>query len=434
MSKKICVIGLGYIGFPTSLVFAKAGYEVVGVDINENVVSALQAGQTHIEETGLTEMFAEVRKSGRFRAQRTPEPADAYIVAVPTPVKPDHSANLDYVVSAVESVLPYLRPGNVVIVESTIPPRTIEDVVAPLLEHAGWNVGEDIYLAHCPERVLPGRIFIELIENNRIVGGINRESAERAAELYRPFVTGEIVMTTAAEAEMAKLIENTFRDVNIALVNELAKVSAAIGVDVLEAIRLANKHPRVRLHAPGPGVGGHCIAVDPYFIIEKAPDLTPLITTARHVNRSMPFFVLEQVGKLVEPHASHKVAVFGLAYKGNVDDVRESPALEIAQLLMERGYRVYAHDPHVRREAVPFELYSAEDALKGAQCAVVLTDHDEFKLLPDTLLRLMARQVVLDTKNCVRLEEGSDAVLYNYGNLHRLNTAPVLAVSSGSRM
>lgn len=262
MTKKICVIGLGYIGFPTSLVFARAGFEVIGVDVSERVVSALNAGEVHIEENGLEEIFQDVRTNYAFKAQRHPEPADTYIIAVPTPVNADHTANVDYVVSATEAVLPYLRKGNTVIVESTIPPRTIDDVVAPVLTKAGWRVGEEIYLAHCPERVLPGRIFQELVENNRIVGGYNPQSAEKAAEVYRAFVKGEIILTSATSAEMAKLMENTFRDVNIALANELAKVSASIGVDALEVIGLANKHPRVNLHTPGPGVGGHCIAVD----------------------------------------------------------------------------------------------------------------------------------------------------------------------------
>ncbi|EGL19357.1 MULTISPECIES: nucleotide sugar dehydrogenase [unclassified Paenibacillus] len=430
MTKKICVIGLGYIGFPTSLVFARAGFEVIGVDVSERVVSALNAGEVHIEENGLEEIFQDVRTNYAFKAQRHPEPADTYIIAVPTPVNADHTANVDYVVSATEAVLPYLRKGNTVIVESTIPPRTIDDVVAPVLTKAGWRVGEEIYLAHCPERVLPGRIFQELVENNRIVGGYNPQSAEKAAEVYRAFVKGEIILTSATSAEMAKLMENTFRDVNIALANELAKVSASIGVDALEVIGLANKHPRVNLHTPGPGVGGHCIAVDPYFIIEKAPELTPLMTASRAINNSMPAFVVEQTGKITPFHAGKRVAVFGITYKGNVDDIRESPALEVVHMLGENGFDVRVHDPHVLAELAPFPMFTAEEAVADAECLLILTDHNEFKALDLSLLSRMKSPVILDTKNCVESSHvpQSAGKLYNYGNLHELSRVDTVAV------
>ncbi|TMV47504.1 nucleotide sugar dehydrogenase [Paenibacillus mesophilus] len=420
MNKKVCVVGLGYIGLPTSLVFAKAGFEVVGVDVSDWVVQSLNAGATHIIENGIEEVFEEVRNEYKFKAQTTPESADAFIIAVPTPVNEDHTANLDYVVSATKSILPYLKAGNVVIVESTIPPRTTDDVVAPILAEAGWQVGSEIYLAHCPERVLPGSIFRELVENNRIVGGYNSISADKAADLYRTFVKGEIVLTYSTSAEMAKLMENTYRDVNIALANELAKASVELGVDALEVIQLANKHPRVKLHSPGPGVGGHCIAVDPYFIIEKAPWATPLMATAREINNSMPSFVVEQVEKIASPFQELPVAVFGLTYKGNVDDIRESPALAVVNLLRQRGYQVMAHDPHVHPDHCPIRLYSAQEALNGAHCLVVLADHNEFALLDENLLRNMHTPVILDTKNCLNVSGSSRATVYNYGNLHKI--------------
>lgn len=279
-----------------------------------------------------------------------------FIIAVPTPNDQDQKANLSYVHSAIQSILPVVRKDNVIIVESTIPPRTMDDVVAPLFEAAGWNVKEDLFLAHCPERVLPGRILIELIENTRIVGGCTSQAAYRAAEVYRKVVTGEVIETSALSAEMSKLMENTYRDVNIALANELAKISDKLGVDALEVIQLANCHPRVQLHLPGPGVGGHCIPVDPYFIIEKAAAESPLMTQAREINNSMPQFVVDHVSKIVEPRG--KIAVLGLTYKGNTDDVRESPAMEIVRLLSKEGYVLSMHDPHVRQEKVEFPLAS----------------------------------------------------------------------------
>ncbi|MEF3302279.1 nucleotide sugar dehydrogenase [Paenibacillus sp. GYB003] len=427
MIGKICVVGLGYIGLPTSLVFAKAGFEVVGVDVSERVVKSLNAGVIHIEENGIEEIYEDVCSRYSFQAKNSPEMADAYIIAVPTPVNEDHTANLDYVVSATRSIVPYLRSGNVVIVESTIPPRTTDDVVAPILAEAGWRVGDEIYLAHCPERVLPGNIFRELIENNRIIGGYNPISAEKAASFYRAFVRGEIVLTSSTSAEMAKLMENTYRDVNIALANELTKVSSLLGVDALEVIELANKHPRVNLHSPGPGVGGHCIAVDPYFIIEKAPSATPLMSVSRQINNSMPEFVVEQVGKLVPPYEGHLIAAFGLTYKGNVDDIRESPALEVVHQLMKRGYKVRVHDPHVQPDHCPFRIHSAEEALNEARCLVILADHYEFRYIDPDWLKGMQTPVVLDTKHCVTFPSGTKAALFNYGNLHLLrNVEPMV--------
>ncbi|MEH7475760.1 nucleotide sugar dehydrogenase, partial [Priestia megaterium] len=303
MVKKICVVGLGYIGLPTAAIFAKAGFDVLGVDVNKNAVNLINKGEVHLEEVGLPEVVKDVVDSGNLRASLNVEEADVYIISVPTPIHKDYTANVDYVVSATESILPFIKKGNVVIVESTIPPRTIDDVVAPIFEKTGWNIKEDIYLAHCPERVLPGRILIELVENTRIVGGYTKESAYQAAEVYRQIVKGEVIETQAVTAEMSKLMENTYRDVNIALANELGKISAKLGVNALDVITLANRHPRVNIHTPGPGVGGHCLAVDPYFIIEKAPELSPLISNARKINNSMPHFVVDCVQNIVNKGA-----------------------------------------------------------------------------------------------------------------------------------
>ncbi|MEZ7172926.1 nucleotide sugar dehydrogenase [Sporosarcina sp. OR05] len=414
--KKLCVVGLGYIGLPTAAMFASHGWQVQGVDVNKNAVDMINQGKIHIEELGLGEVVESSVKNGSLRASTEVDEADCFIVAVPTPHKEDNTANLDYLVQATKSILGKVKKGNLVIVESTIPPRTINDVVAPLFIKAGWKVGEEIYLAHCPERVLPGRILIELVENNRIVGGINEASTEKAVEVYNTFVKGRLLRTSALSAEMSKLMENTYRDVNIALANELVKISEKLGIDALEVIGLANQHPRVNLHLPGPGVGGHCLAVDPYFIIEKAPEESQLIANAREINNSMPDFVVNQVGKRVSNNNS-KIAVLGLTYKGNIDDVRESPAMEIVDKLLEEGYSLGVHDPHVSQEKVEFKLSSFEEAVVDSVCILVLTDHNEFKLLDETtILSKTKRPLVLDTRNCVDIRS-SEIEYVNFGKL-----------------
>ncbi|MEE1133048.1 MAG: nucleotide sugar dehydrogenase [Caryophanon sp.] len=413
---KLTVVGLGYIGLPTSAMFAKHGWDVVGVDVNERAIEKLNRGEIHIEEVGLPEVVAEVVAAGKLRGSLVPEKADCFIVAVPTPHNADNTADLSYVVSATNSIVPYLEKGNVVIIESTIPPRTIDDVVAPILREAGFEPGVDVYLAHCPERVLPGRILIELIENTRIVGGINEISAEKAAAVYATFVKGQILQTSALSAEMAKLMENTYRDVNIALANELVKISEKLGVDALEVISLANHHPRVNLHQPGPGVGGHCLAVDPYFIIEKAPEEAQIIALARKTNNSMPAFTIKQINKLISSKSA-KIAVFGLTYKGNIDDVRESPAMDIVNELLEEGYNVSVFDPHVHQEQVKFTLSTFEEAVNEAELIVVLTDHDEFKVMNEqVIVSTMKQAQVLDTKNCVKIVDENIHYI-NFGTL-----------------
>ncbi|WP_060207201.1 nucleotide sugar dehydrogenase [Sporosarcina koreensis] len=413
---KLCVVGLGYIGLPTAAMFANHGWQVLGVDVNQKAVDMINKGQIHIEEVGLGEMVAKAVKNGSLKASEKVEEADSFIIAVPTPHTDDNTANLKYLIQATNSVLEKVQKGNVVIVESTIPPRTINDVVAPLFEAANWKVGEDIYLAHCPERVLPGRILIELVENNRIVGGINQASTEKAVEVYSTFVKGELLRTSALSAEMSKLMENTYRDVNIALANELVKISEKLGIEALEVIELANQHPRVNLHLPGPGVGGHCLAVDPYFIIEKAPEESQLIANARIINNSMPGFVVDQVGKRVKDRSS-KIAVLGLTYKGNIDDVRESPAMEIVEKLLEEGYTLGVNDPHIGQEQVGFKISSFTDAVEDAECILVLTDHNEFKKLDEEVILAKAkRPLVFDTRNCVRIS--NEKIEYvNFGNL-----------------
>lgn len=415
---KLTVMGLGYIGLPTSIMFAKHEVEVVGVDVKKEVVDSLNSGKIHIEEPGLQEALEEVREKNLFKASLEPETSDAFIIAVPTPNFDDEykSMNPAHVIDAVNSVIPYLEKGNVVIVESTISPRTTEDIVQPLLEDAGFTVGEDVYLVHCPERVLPGQIMHELIHNNRIVGGVSTACTKAGVRVYGTFVKGELIETNAKTAEMSKLMENTFRDVNIALANELTKVSNELEIDALEVIEMANKHPRVNLHTPGPGVGGHCLAVDPYFIVSKAPETANLIHLSRNINKSMPRYVVENIKKLMEQVHGKVVTLFGLAYKGNVDDTRESPAIEIYEMLKkETDFEVRVYDPHVENELVEPKL---EGALANSELVVILTDHNEFKEMDIEKLNLMNSKRVLDTKNIV-INRNDDFVYINFGNLYQ---------------
>lgn len=414
---KITTIGLGYIGLPTSIMFAKHNVEVVGVDIKPEVIDSLNAGKIHIEEPGLQQALEEVIAKGTFRAALAPEKSDAFIISVPTPNNDDlhKSCDLNYVLSAVKTALPYVETGNVIIVESTIAPRSMDDFVKPLVEEAGFVVGKDIFLVHCPERVLPGQILHELIHNNRIVGGITPDCTEAGTMVYSTFVKGEIIKTDAKTAEMSKLMENTFRDVNIALANELTKVCNELGINALDVIEMANKHPRVNLHTPGPGVGGHCLAVDPYFIVAKAPETAQLINLSRTINTSMPNYVVESVNKLMEQTGGKVVTVFGLTYKGNVDDTRESPAMEILEFLQHEGkYEIRAFDPHVEKS---FVLEDMEEATTNSDLILVLTDHSEFKMLNFDKLGKMSTKQIFDTKNIVASTPNNFEYI-NFGNLH----------------
>jgi UDP-N-acetyl-D-mannosaminuronic acid dehydrogenase len=415
---KICTVGLGYIGLPTSIMFANYGVDVVGVDVKEEAVDMLNNGQIHIEEPGLQEALEKVIENGKFKASLTPEKADTFIIAVPTPLNDDEhqSCDLTHVIQATNNIIPHLEKGNVVIIESTIAPRTMDDHIKPLLEEAGFTIGEDVYLVHCPERVLPGQIMQELIHNNRIVGGVTPICTEKGVEVYETFVQGEIIKTDARTAEMSKLMENTFRDVNIALANELTKVCNELDINALEVIKMANKHPRVNLHTPGPGVGGHCLAVDPYFIIAKAPEQSKVISLARQINNSMPDYVIEAAEKLLAKHGGKKITVFGLTYKGNVDDIRESPAMEIYEKLNNRSeFEVVAYDPHVKLSFVEKDL---EKALTNSDLVLILSDHNEFKDLTSAYFNKMNVAQVLDTKNVVK--EYSDDIQYiNFGNLYK---------------
>lgn len=415
---KLTTIGLGYIGLPTSIMFAKHGVDVVGVDIKQEAVDMLNGGQIHIEEPGLQDALEEVLETGKFRASTIAEEADAYIIAVPTPNNNDEykSADISIVMSGVESIVPILKKGDTVIVESTIAPRTMDDHVAPYLEEQGFKIGEDIYLVHCPERVLPGQIMHELVYNNRIVGGMTPQCIEAGKKVYGTFVQGEMIETNAKTAEMSKLMENTYRDVNIALANELAMICNRLDINVHEVIEMANKHPRVNLHTPGPGVGGHCLAVDPYFIIAEAPEQSPLIQLSRAINVSMPEYVVSITKDMLSKLNGNKVTVFGLTYKGDVDDIRESPAFDIYELLRkEEGLEVNTYDPHVKMDFVEKDM---KTAVKDSSLVLVLSDHSEFKILTDNDFETMKDKVIFDTKNVVP-NNFEEVKYFNYGNIQK---------------
>ncbi|MGM7681956.1 nucleotide sugar dehydrogenase [Cytobacillus sp. Hm23] len=411
MTKKLCVVGLGYIGLPTAVMFANHGVRVHGVDINETAISMIQNKQLHIEEEGLQERLNEAIDSGNFTASTTPEEADVFIIAVPSPINDDKTANLDYVRAATKSIVPYVKKGNLVILESTVPPRTVEDVMIPVLEETNLHIGNELYISHSPERVIPGRVFEELTNNDRIVGGINDESSRLTVELYEVFVKGTLHVTDATTAELVKVIENTYRDVNIAFANELAKISENLGVNAWEAIKLANYHPRVNIHFPGPGVGGHCIAVDPWFLAELEPDLAKLITLARQTNDGMPQHTAKRVKDIISQQGIQhgRVAVFGLAFKGNIDDMRESPSLEVIHHLRELGLDCSAYDPHIKENKLDIQTQSIEEAVEHADIILILTDHNEFKAIqPDLFAERLRTKIILDTKNCIQEQAWKD--------------------------
>ncbi|GAB1809503.1 nucleotide sugar dehydrogenase [Priestia megaterium] len=418
MTKKLCVVGLGYIGLPTAVMFANHGLYVHGVDVNEKAVELIKNKQLHIEENGLQERLESAVDNGHFTVGTTAEEADIFIIAVPSPINEDKTANLNYVREATKSIVPYVRKGNLVILESTVPPRTVEDVMLPVLKETGLELGSELFVSHSPERVIPGKVFEELVNNDRIVGGINEESSRLTVELYKTFVKGNIHVTDATTAEMVKVIENTYRDVNIAFANELAKISEKIGVNAWEAIKLANYHPRVNIHLPGPGVGGHCIAVDPWFLTELQPELAKIISLSRHTNDSMPeYTALKTKSLLDEKGIQHgRIAVLGLAFKGNIDDMRESPSTDVLHHLEKLGVDYTAFDPHIKENKIERQTQSLDEAVAHADVILILTDHNEFKeLLPSAVENHMRTKVIFDTKNCIQRDQwkaaGFDVVL-----------------------
>ena len=401
--EKVCILGLGYIGLPTAAVMAAHGYKVIGVDVKPEVIDTINAGKIHIVEPDLDKAVKTAVESGNLRASLTPEEADAFIIAVPTPFIENHhapvaeryKADMRYVRKAAETVAKYLKAGDVVILESTSPIGATRADVAEVIEAARPDLKGQLHIAHCPERVLPGKVLFELIENSRIVGGLTPEATKKAADIYRRFVKGAILETTAETAEMAKLTENAFRDVNIAFANELSLICETLGINVWELIRLANHHPRVNILNPGPCVGGHCIAVDPWFIVAAAPEESRLIQTARLVNDGKPTWVVDKVKEAAAKEKQPVVALLGLAYKPDVDDLRESPSVTIAKALKGNvNARIVVCEPYVK-QFEDFEMADLDSALDAANIVVMLTDHTPFKAISPE--RLKNKQVI-DTR------------------------------------
>jgi UDP-N-acetyl-D-mannosaminuronic acid dehydrogenase len=392
---EVVVLGLGYIGLPTAAVIARSGCKVLGVDVSAHVVETVASGRVHIEEVDLDGLVQGVVARGTLRASTEIEPADVFLIAVPTPFGDDHVPDIGYVLQAATMIAAVLKAGDTVILESTSPIGTTEQVrdllatLRPDLRVPG-KTGEaaDIAIAYCPERVLPGRILVELIDNDRCIGGITPRCARKALTFYRRFVRGQCVTTNARAAEMVKLTENAFRDVNIAFANELSRIADTMELDVWEVIRLANRHPRVNILQPGPGVGGHCIAVDPWFLVHGDPANTPLIRTAREVNDAKTDYVIEKADALIRSLPGAQVACLGLAFKPNIDDFRESPALKVAEALAKaHGARVKIVEPHAAALPAAFddsgaELVDIDTALATCPLFIVLVDHDVFKSVP----------------------------------------------------
>ncbi|WP_341326497.1 UDP-N-acetyl-D-mannosamine dehydrogenase [Methylotuvimicrobium sp. KM2] len=396
---KVCVIGLGYIGLPTASLLGTKGFEVFGVDTSERVVNTINQGKIHIVEPDLDILVKSAVQSGNLKAGLQPQEADVFILAVPTPFKDDHIPDLSYVEAATRVIAPFVKPGNIVILESTSPVGTTDDIVAKILSEEGHDVGRDVYVAHCPERVLPGRILTELVENDRIVGGINEISTEKVVEFYRAFVRGEILATDAKTAELSKLSENSFRDVNIAFANELSLICDQENINVWELIKLANRHPRVNILQPGPGVGGHCIAVDPWFIVARSPDQARLIRTAREVNDAKPHWVIDKVKVSADKFKNPVIGCLGLAFKADVDDLRESPALDIVKEIRKQAIgEVLVAEPNLT-EYKDFTLLPYQEVIKRSDIVLLLVDHKPFKSLKAADLK---EKILIDTRGVIQ--------------------------------
>ncbi len=409
----VCVVGLGYIGLPTAAIIARAGCKVRGIDVSQHVVDTINRGQIHIEEVDLDGLVQGVVSRGLLSASLEVAPADVFVIAVPTPFDDDHAPDISYVLSAARAVAPVLKAGDIVILESTSPVGTTEEIrdliatMRPDLKIPGrmeGNLGRetpDISIAYCPERVLPGKILEELTNNDRSIGGITPRCARKALAFYKIFVRGTCIATDARSAEMTKLVENAYRDVNIAFANELSMVADKMGLDVWEVIRLANRHPRVNILQPGPGVGGHCIAVDPWFIVHSAPQETPLIRTARGVNDGKMRHVAMKAEALIAANPNARVACLGLAFKANIDDFRESPARLVASVLAKRfGERIQIVEPYTATLPREFDgtgasLIDLDTALEETDILIVLVDHDVFRHVP---LAERAGKIVYDTR------------------------------------
>lgn len=414
---RLCVIGLGYIGLPTAATFASKGYDVLGVDINTEVIEALNQGNIIIEEPHLPALVREVVAKGKLKASSIPKEADVFIITVPTPIREDLTADMSYVEAATKSILPYIQKGNTIILESTSQVGTTQEMIVPLLATTGLDVQTELYVGYCPERVMPGVALEELITNSRVIGGITEEAANKIKAIYSSFVTGEMYTTNTTTAEMCKIMENTFRDVNIALANELGMLCEAIGIDAWEVISLCNKHPRVTIHAPGPGVGGHCLAVDPWFLVQQYPDIAKIIHLARQTNDAMPYYVAAKIEAILEEVAvEKKITLLGLTYKEDIDDLRESPMLKLIKILEGKEYTITCVDPNIK--VFPNLEQDVIKACKDSQLVILGVYHQAFGELPyEEMAGAMAKPRLLDTRNKVRKQaEKAGFEYYVLGN------------------
>ena len=384
--------------------FSCYGHKVIGVDVNEKVVNNINKGKIIIEEPNLEEIVEDVVKKGNLIASISPKESDVFIISVPTPIKDDKTSDMSYVISATKSIVKYLKEGNIVVLESTSPVGTTEEVVKPIIEESGLKVGRDIMLGYCPERVIPGKIIYELKNNDRVIGGIDKKSAEEIRKIYKTIVDGNIYLTDCKTAELCKLMENTYRDVNIALSNELLLICDKLNINVWEVIEYSNKHPRVNLHTPGPGVGGHCLAVDPWFIIEKEPELSNIIKSSRLLNDSMPEYVYNKIDKILQKDKSKKITILGITYKANTDDMRESPIIKLIDKLLKNNYNVKVFDPYIKDFQI--NCQSILEACKDSDLLILGVNHDYFKNLPlDEIKTTMKGNLILDTRNFLDKEE-----------------------------
>jgi UDP-N-acetyl-D-mannosaminuronic acid dehydrogenase len=405
----VCVVGQGHIGLPTALIIADSGLQVTGVDVTAPLVDDLNKGINHLVEPGLTQLLEKCVAAKTYSASLTPEPADTFIVSVPTPLDPENQPVLDYVVAAAESIAPHIRPGNLVILESTVPPGTTRGVFTKALaEKSNLTPENDFFVAHCPERVLPGTILRELIENDRVVGGSSPEATRLAKKFYQRFVSGDVLESDSVTAELVKLSENIYRDVNIGLANEFAIISEDLGANVWDVIELANKHPRVNIHQPGPGVGGYCIPVAPWMLSADLESAPQTILQARNINAGQPARTVQKVLNLLTGVENPKVAILGAAYKGGVGDARATPTVEVIELLLEAGATVSVHDPLTKN--FKYELESFEDTVRDADLAIILTAHSQFESIePVSTAKQMKSAIIVDTRNSLNAETWEQA-------------------------
>lgn len=399
---KICVLGMGYIGLPTALLLANNGHNVVGYDINKGRICSINAGEMPFHEKGFQELLDNALEMGSFQAETEVKDSEVFLIAVPTPLdKETNLCDLGYVLNACEVVSNKLKEGNLVIIESTIPPMTCKKQIKNILEQFGLKASINFYIAHCPERAIPGSTLYEMINNDRIIGGIDSRSSELARSIYSSFVKGKFHVTDSTTAEMIKLMENTYRDINIAVANEFAVISEEYGVNVWEAIEIANKHPRVSILKPGPGVGGHCIAVDPWFLTEETTN-GRLITLSRQINDTMPNYVMTIAREMLKGIKHPIITVFGVAYKGNIADTRATPSRKFIKLAKNEGYEIRIYDPYVKEFDYP--IYDLEEAIVKSDCIIILTDHSCFGTInPLDICRFMSNLNIIDTRNIIEI-------------------------------